>query len=339
MNLNDLIQIEHRKLIFKQKGQARMILVYHTYGNGVCFGGVRLLPSSTGCDRAIKDALRLSEAMTYKLALINAPYGGCKAVVFEPTKGKSEEFLHDIGYLIEEEKGRFISAIDFGFEPDDAKVIRETTKYIFAVKNSEFGQSGVTTAYGVLEGIKASLDEVYGSNKIKGRSFAVQGLGSVGGVLAEKLIKFGGIVYVSDLDENKIDRFRKSARIVNPNEILYLDVDVFAPCGPAYVINQDSIPKLKCRIIAGGANCQLEDEIIDDQSLYERGILIAPDYAINVGGIMQGIEELTKGNLQNAIQKLPLIADNLRKIYTKSKQEGRGTYAVAKEIALSKIKT
>jgi len=338
MNLHDLIQTEHKEIIFKRKGQARMILAYHTYGNGICFGGVRLLSSNAG-EKAVKDALRLSEAMTYKLALANSPYGGCKAVVVEPSCGKTKEFLHDIGALIEEENGRFISAIDFGFEPDDAKIIRETTKYMFAIKDSEFGQSGVNTAYGVLDGIKASLNEVYGSDKIKGRSFAIQGLGSVGSILAEELIKLGGVVYASDLDETKLDKFRKSARIVSPNEIFYLDVDVFAPCGPAYIINQNSIPKLNCRIISGGANCQLEDESADDYRLHEKRILIAPDYVINAGGVMQGIEELTGGNLENAIQRLNLISDNLRKIYKISKQEGIGTYAVAKEIALSKLKS
>jgi leucine dehydrogenase len=338
MILNDLIQTEHKEIILKQKSKARMILVYHTYGNGICFGGVRLLPSNSG-EKAVKDALRLSEAMTYKLALINAPYGGCKAVVFEPVEGKSQEFLHDIGELIEEEQGRFISAIDFGFQPEDAKTIRQTTKHIFAIKDSEFGQSGVTTAYGVLEGIKTSLQEVYVSERVKGRSFAIQGLGSVGSVLAEELIKLGGDVYISDLDQLTLQKFKDRAKIVNPDEIAYLDVDVFAPCGPAYVINSESIPRLKCKIIAGGANCVLEDELKDDQSLFEKGILIAPDYVINAGGVMQGIAELNGETLQNAIQRLPIIAENLRKIYSISKEQRLGTYTVAKNLALSRIKT
>ncbi len=337
MDLHELIQTEHKEIIFKRKGQARMILAYHTYGNGICFGGVRLLSSNAG-EEAVKDALRLSEAMTYKLALVNAPYGGCKAVVFAPSGGETREFLHDIGTLIEEENGRFISATDYGFEPDDAKIIRETTRYIFAIKNSEFGQSGVTTAYGVLEGIKASLNEVYGSDIFRGRSFAVQGLGSVGSILAEELVRLGGIVYVSDIDAEKTKQFEGRAIIVSHNETLYSDVDVISPCGPAYVINQRSIPDLRCRIIAGGANCQLEDEVEDDKRLHELGILIAPDYVINAGGVMQGIEELTGGTLENARARLPLITDNLMRIYKISRQEGRGTYAVAKEIALSKIK-
>lgn len=337
MQLQDIIKAEHKEIIIKQKGKAKMILAYHTYGNGICFGGVRLLPSDAG-EKAIKDAFRLSEAMTYKLALINSPYGGCKAVVFEPNEGKSDEFLHDIGTLIEEENGRFISAIDFGFEPDDAKTIREKTNYIFAIKDSEFGQSGVTTAYGVLEGIKASLQEKYGTDTIKGRSFAVQGLGSVGSILADELIKLGGDVYVSDLDQLTLQKFKDRATIVNSGEIAYLDVDVFAPCGPAYVVNSESIPKLSCKIIAGGANCVLEDEITDDQVLFENGILIAPDYVINTGGVMQGIAELNGETLQDAMQRLPLIADNLRRIYSVSKEQGKGTYAVAKEMVLTKMR-
>ena len=337
IKLQDLVKTEHKEIVFKQKGKARMILAYHTYGNNICFGGVRLLPFDSG-EKAVKDALRLSEAMTYKLALINAPYGGCKAVAFEPIDGKTTEFLHDIGSLIEEEKGRFISAIDFGFEPNDAKIIREITKYILAVKDSMFGQSGVTTAYGVIEGIKVSLNHIYGSNIINGRSFAIQGLGSVGNIITEELVKLGGKVYISDLDEKKTKRFKNKATIVNPSKILCLDVDVLVPCGPAYVINRDSIPNLKCKIIAGGANCQLEDEIEDDKRLMKLDILIAPDYVINAGGVMQGIEELTGGTLEKAKAKLPLIADNLSKIYKKAKLDGKGTYAVAKKMAISKIK-
>lgn len=336
MKIQDLTRAEHKEILFKQEGNARMILAYHTLGNGICFGGVRLLPNDAG-DKALKDALRLSEAMTYKLALINAPYGGCKAVVFLPKEGKTKKFLHSIGKLIEEEKGRFISAIDFGFEPNDAKIIREKTRWILAIIDSKFGQSGVTTAQGVIKGIQASLKEVYGSDEIAGRSFAVQGLGSVGEVLADELIRLGGKVYVSDLNKKKLRKFKGLARVVAPEKILYLDVDVLAPCGPAYVINKETIPRLKCKIIAGGANCQLEDEIKDDKELHKRGILVAPDYVINAGGVMQGVEELKSGSLKNAVRKLPIIAQNLKKIYAQSSKKRIGTYAVAKKMALDRI--
>ncbi len=313
-----------------------MILAYHTLGNGICFGGVRLLPSNAG-EKAIKDALRLSEAMTYKLAMINSPYGGCKAVVFEPHDGKTNEFLQDVGKLIEEESGRFISAIDFGFEPDDAKIIKKTTKYIFAIKDTEFGQSGVTTAYGIIEGIKVSLNQIYGSSTIKNRTFAIQGLGSVGAVVANELARLGGKVFVSDISKERAKQFENIATIVSANKILYSNVDVLVPCGPAYIINKRSIPKLKCKIIAGGANCQLEDENKDDEKLFKLGILIAPDYVINAGGVMQGVEELTGGTLQEAKSKLGLIAKNLEEIYKKSKKEKRGTYTIAKDLAVSKL--
>lgn len=231
----------------------------------------------------------------------------------------------------------YTSTIDFGFEPDDAKTIRETTKYIFAIKDSEFGQSGVTTALGILRGIKTSLKQVYDSEEIKGKSFAVQGLGSVGNILAKKLIKNGGKVYLADTNKEKVEEFEKNAKIVSSEEILFLDVDVLCPCGPAYVINKETIPKLKCKIIAGGANCQLEDEINDDKLLYERGILIAPDYVINAGGVMHGIQELEEGSLQEAISILPIIQRNLEEIYKLSKEKKVGTYIIAKNMALEKL--
>jgi len=330
----NLLKTNHEKVIFAKEGQAKMILAYHTSGNGISFGGIRLLPSNTAdaFEKGLKDALRLSESMTNKLALINEYYGGCKSVAFLPEKGKTKEFLHDIGIVIEKEEGKFISAIDFGFESNDAKIIREKTKYIFAIKDSQFGQSGVTTAYGIFEGIKTSLNFLYGSSVIKGKSFAVQGLGSVGMELSKKLADAGGKVYVSDLDKQKIKEIGKKCEAVFPEKILFLNIDVLCPCGPAYVINKNTIPKLKCKIIAGGANCPLEDEIKDDLLLKRKGILMAPDYAINSGGVIQGIEELKKGSLENAISRLKIVPENLKKIYKYSFKKRMGTYAAAREL-------
>jgi leucine dehydrogenase len=332
VNLNKLFHQEHQQIIVKRQGQATMVLAYHTLGNGRCFGGVRILPANSE-EKAFKDALRLSEAMSYKVALINSKYGGCKGVVLMPKRGKNKKFLHDIGTLIEQEKGKFISAIDFGFHPNDAKIIREKTKHILAVVDSKFGQSGVTTAFGVIEGIKTSLKQIYGSKEFKGKSFAVQGLGSVGMTLARELIKQGGQVFVADLDKGKLKEFKGKAKIISPSKILYQKVDVLAPCGPAYIINKNTIPKLKCKIIAGGANCILEDEISDDNRLHKRGILIAPDYVINAGGVIQGMEELERGSLKRALSRLSIISKNLDRIYRKKSP----TYQVAKKMAIRKL--
>ena len=143
---------------------------------------------------------------------------------------------------------------------------------------------------------------------------------------------------MADLNAGRLKEFANIATVVNQDEILYLNVDVLAPCGPAYIINKNTIPKLNCKIIAGAANCQLEDEVEDDRRLFERGILVAPDYAVNAGGVLQGIEELNGGSLENALSRLPLIAKNLNEIYARSKQNGEGTYAVAKKMALEKRK-
>ena len=336
MDLKELLD-RHQEIVFKKKGQAVMVLAYHSLGQGICFGGIRLSPPHSE-EKAIKDALRLSEAMTYKLAMINEHYGGCKAAVLMPKTGMTKKFLHNIGELIQEENGKFISAIDFGFEPDDAKIIREKTKYILAIKDSKFGQSGVTTAYGVLAGIKCSLQKIYGSETIKGRTFAIQGLGSVGQILTQELTKAGGNVYISDLDKKRLDRFKGQATIVSPDKLLFLNVDVLCPCGPAYVINKNTIPKLNCKIIAGGANCQLEDEVHDDHQLYKKKILVAPDYVINAGGVIQGIEELKNGSLKKARARLPIIVKNLKQIYKISKINRKGTYVVAQKMAIERMK-
>tara|TARA_Y100000310_G_scaffold345616_1_gene467350 strand:- start:5717 stop:6748 length:1032 start_codon:yes stop_codon:yes gene_type:complete len=332
MELKDLVQMEHEEFKIKNKGKAKMFLAFHTLGNGICFGGIRLLECDAN-EQAFRDALRLSEAMTHKLSLIGEPFGGCKGVVLIPKEGKSREFLEDIGDLVEEEGGRFVSAIDFGFEPDDAKIIREKTKWILAVKDSEFGQSGVTTALGVIEGIKTCLKEKFGKEDINKRSFAVQGLGSVGFTLAKKLVELGGNVFVSDINPERAGEFKDIAKVVSPEEILFLDVDVLCPCGPACVINEKTIPKINCEVIAGGANCLLEDEVRDDLLLKERGILIAPDFAINSGGVIQGIEELRGGSLEGAISKLGIIKENLERIFGISNETGRGTFDVSREIS------
>ena len=142
---------------------------------------------------------------------------------------------------------------------------------------------------------------------------------------------------MSDPDRRKTAAFKRKATVISSKKIMHLAVDVLSPCGPAYIINKKTIPTLRCRIIAGGANCQLEDETKDDEHLRQRGILIAPDYVINAGGVMQGIEELKKGTLSKARARLPLIEKNLLEIYTQASKKKSGTYSIAKAMALKRL--
>lgn len=328
---------ENIDFFYDKDTNLKLIFAVHKERNGVTFGGLRLLRSVSEKD-ALKDALRLSEAMSYKLSMINEPFGGSKAVVILDKKTrKDKKILKKISKIIQKLDGKLITSIDYGFEKEDADYMRKFTKYVFATPNSKYGLSGSTTAKGIFLGIKTCLKERYGNDIIKGKKFAIQGVGNVGGVLADILISEGGIVFISDKNRNNLKRFMKKAQIIKPEEILKLKVDVLCPCGPAYILNKNSIPKINAKIIAGGANCQLEDEEKDDKLLKKRNILFAPDFIINSGGVMQGIAEYNKKSLQSAIDRLPIIPKNLEKIIRISDKNNAGTMKTAKILAKKRL--
>jgi leucine dehydrogenase len=182
------------------------------------------------------------------------------------------------------------------------------------------------------------LKEISTSPTISGKTFAIQGLGSVGAKLAELILDSGGFVFASDIDESRLKKFHgvSGFRAVHPFDILSLRVNVLCPCGPACVINPDTIPDIKADAIAGVANCVLEDEAFDDRLLMRKGILLVPDFVLNAGGVMQGISEHRGRGLQDAIDKLPIIQKNLRKVFRKAKEERIGTMAAAKSIAIAR---
>lgn len=309
-------------------------------GIGITFGGVRLLEAGKEGE-AERDARRLSEAMTHKLSMINEPFGGSKLVVVSPKEGKSDALLHRIGDYVELMDGLFITAIDFGFEPEDALRIRERTDCILGFNGpGSVGASGVPTAMGAFLGIPVLLKEAFGSAVIKGRSFAIQGLGSVGKKLAELLLEKDGKLFVSDTDADKLNPFEhaKGVTVVEPDDLLSVRTDVLCPCGPACVLNSTTIPRLKAKAIAGVANCVLENEVMDDVRLMKKKILFAPDFVLNAGGVIQGTEEYRHHGLQDAINKLPEIPKNLNAVFNRAKHGRIGTMAAAKRIARERRK-
>jgi len=321
---------------------ATFFLGLDTIGNGIVFGGVRLLEFGDDKQAAmsvgLRDAMRLGEAMTFKLAMIFEPFGGGKLVVTAPPSGKSETILLRIGDFVEGLGGLLRIAIDFGFEPEDALKIREKTQFIDGFEGpGSLGASGITTALGVMEGMPAILDEVFGSPKIAGRIFAIQGVGSVGKKLAELLLDSGARIFISDTIESRLKVFRgiRGVTVTDTEDLLFMGADVLCPSGPACIVNPQTIPKLKSRVIAGVANCVLEDEVRDDRMLKDKRILFAPDFVVNAGGVTQGIEEVFKGanDLQSSIDRLPIIPKNLKAVFELAKRKRMGTMAAAKEIA------
>lgn len=327
----------HEKLIFgsNEKVGLKIILAIHDTTLGPSTGGTRVALVSE--DKAIEEALRLSYAMTFKNAIIDEPFGGSKAVVIgDPTKPKSKEFLHAIGDFIESLDGAFLTGVDMGLSLEDAKIIGERTKYIFNSK----GCSGVTTGHGVFKGLKEAVKYKLGKDNLVGVKVAVQGVGNVGGTLADLLIKAGTFVYVSDIDSAKTKKYLKlkNTKVVDNEEIYNTECDVFAPCAVGEIINDETIKRLKCKIIAGGANNQLKDEIKHAEQLHKMGILHAPDFAINAGGVCHGMCEVKGVDISHAMKKTDLIPGILRKIFERAEKTNVPPLFIAYEIAYEKIK-
>ncbi len=325
---------KHEKLIFgsDEKSGLRIILAIHDTTLGPSTGGTRMAFVSE--EAAIEEALRLSYAMTFKCAIIDEPFGGSKAVVIgDPSKPKSKEFLYALGDFIESLNGAFLTGVDMGLSFEDAKIIGERTQYIFNSK----GCSGVTTAHGVLKGIQKTIQYKLGKNNLKDVSIAVQGLGNVGGTLVDLLLEEKAKVFVSDIDTSKTEKYSKVATIIPNEKIHAIECDVFAPCAVGEIINDETIEELRCKIIAGGANNQLEDETKHAEKLHMMGILHAPDFAISAGGVCHGMCEAKGVDISYAMEKTNLIPDILLEIYNRSKKTNTPPLHVAYEIAYEKI--
>lgn len=326
----------HEKLIFGSdiKPGLKIVLAIHDTTLGPSTGGTRmvLVPEEV----AIDEALRLSYAMTFKCAIMDEPFGGSKAVVIgDPSKPKSKEFLHALGDFIESLGGAFLTGVDMGLSLDDAKIIRERTKYIF---NSQ-GSSGATTAHGVYKGIKETIAYALHKDNLAGVKIAVQGLGAVGGTLVELLAKDGVDIYASDIDAKVVKKFINIVTVVDNDEIHKLECDVFAPCAVGEIINDKTIKELKCKIIAGGANNQLKDETKHAEMLHSMGILHAPDFVINGGGVCHGMCEVKGIDVSEALKKTDIIPGILRTVFDRSKDANTPPLHVAYEIAYEKIQS
>lgn len=328
----------HEKLIFgsNEKVGLKIVLAIHDTTLGPSTGGTRVAMVSE--EKAIEEALRLSYAMTFKTAIIDEPFGGSKAVVIgDPLKPKTKEFLYALGDFIESLGGIFLTGVDMGLTLEDAKVISERTKYIFNTK----GSSGVTTGYGVLKGLKKTVRHKLGKNTLQNVRVAIQGLGNVGGTLANLLLQEGAIIYISDIDTKKTQRYSgiKNAHIVQNESIYDIECDVFAPCAVGEIINDETINRLKCSIIAGGANNQLRDESKHAIMLYDRGILHAPDFVINAGGVCHGMCEVKGIDISEAMKKTDLIPLILEEIFKRSEKENIPPLFIAYQIAYEKLQT
>ncbi len=313
----------------------KVIIAIHSTVLGPALGGTRMF-SYLSDDDALKDALRLSKAMSYKASAAGLNLGGGKAVIIgDSLKDKNDSLLRAYGRYINSLGGRYITAADIGTGQKDLNIISKETKYVAG--DSGRLDSAPYTAYGVYKGIKASVKEVYGMDSLKGLTIAVQGLGNVGYNLCRNLYEEDAALVITDVDEVALHRASAefNAKAVPPEEIFDIKCNVFSPCAMGGVINSVTIPRLKCDIVAGGANNVLE-ELQDGDILYEKGIVYIPDYIINAGGLIS-VAEQGNGCSKKIMEKTEKIYYRIRDILSQARSEGIAPYKVADMIAYERI--
>ena len=301
------------------------IVAIHNTVLGPALGGCRMWNYKSEKD-ALIDVLRLSKGMTYKAAIAGLNLGGGKAVIIgDPKADKSEELFRSFGRFIEGLGGRYITAEDVGTSIKDMDHVRMETKYVTGISKS-LGGSGdpsLLTSFGTYLGIKASVKFKYKKDSLDGLSIVVQGLGSVGMELVKYLSQDGMKIFAYDIDSERLNLAQKEYGVIpiGEDEVYDQDVDIYAPCALGATINDETIPRLKCNIIAGAANNVLKNPDMHAKELLHRGILYAPDYAINAGGLINVYNELDDYNRERAFSQAEAIYDILMDIFYKSDKE------------------
>lgn len=319
----------------------KAIVAIHSTALGPALGGTRFYPYPNE-DDALVDVLRLAKGMTYKAAAAGLDLGGGKAVIIgDPRRTKTEELLRAYGRFVESLGGRYITAEDVGTALEDMDIVRRESRWVTGCSHT-YGGSGdpsPVTAFGVLQGIKACLLEVFGDANPQGRTVALQGVGKVGYALCGHLVKEGAKVTISDVDVDNLARAVKQFGVdtVNPEDIHKQEADVFAPCGLGGIVNDDTISEFHCKIIAGAANNQLADETHGDK-LRDLGILYAPDFVINAGGLINVEDELRGYDRNRAMKRVEGIYKQLQHIFTMSRERSLSTARAANEYAEDRIR-
>lgn len=337
-----LTEFRYEQLVFchDEATGLRAIIAIHDTTLGPALGGCRMWPYNTE-DEAVTDALRLARGMTYKAAASGLNLGGGKSVIIgDPHKDKSEALFRSLGRYVETLGGRYIVAEDVGISTGDINYIQVETSHVVGV-DVTYGGSGDPspfTALGVLQGMRACVEEVFGTTYLKGRTVAVQGLGHVGYHLCRLLHGEGARLIVTDLEAAAVERVVREfgAKAVEPDEILFIPCDIFAPFALGAIVNDETLPGFRCSIIAGSANNVLL-EASHGEALAERGILYAPDYVINAGGLINVADELEGYNERRATKRVMRIQDSVRRIVAISKRDGVPTNVAADTLALERI--
>ncbi len=318
----------------------KAILAIHDTTLGPAIGGTRMLPYDTEKE-ALADVLRLSRAMTYKAAAAGMDFGGGKAVIIgDAQRDKSEKLLRAFGKFIESLNGRFLTGEDVGTSSDDMRIVGQETKYaIYPPKSLEAQwQTSYLTAFGVLRGIQASVREKYGNDSLSGMRIAIQGIGKVGDQLARLLHAESAELTVADLNRSRLKAISEELgeTVVEPHEIYQIDTEVFSPCALGGILNDEVVPLLRCKIVAGAANNQLGEDRHAEE-LWKKGILYAPDYVINAGGLISALYEMGRCDKATVIRMTADIYDRLRAIFDTARSENIPTQVAADRMVEERI--
>ncbi|MBT3330879.1 MAG: amino acid dehydrogenase [Rhodospirillaceae bacterium] len=336
----------HELVAFHQDPDSGLsaIIAIHSTALGPALGGCRYWSYDSDED-ALDDVLRLSRGMTYKAALAGLSFGGGKAVIMAPKDSskdakKSPELLQAFGRFVHSLNGQYITAEDVGTCPDDMEIVHGNTPYVAGIADGGAGDGDPSpaTAYGVFHGLQAAVRARMGRNDLTGVHVAVQGLGHVGGYLAQYLGDAGARLTVADLDADRLAWARDTlgADVVAADAIYGVAADVFAPNAMGAILNDDTIPRLNACVVAGSANNQLAEDR-HGTSLADRGILYAPDYVINAGGIISISHEGRAYNRDEAMAHCARIGDTLSEIFQRAGNEQRPTNEVADQLAEERV--
>lgn len=339
-----LEEYDYEQLVFCQDKNSglKAIIAIHDTTLGPALGGTRMWKYNSE-DEAIEDALRLARGMTYKNAAAGLDLGGGKTVIIgDPRTDKNPEMFRAFGRYIQGLNGRYITAEDVGTTVQDMDLIHLETDFVTGT-SSYSGASGnpsPVTAYGVYKGIKASAKEAFGDESLEGKTIAVQGIGNVAYALCEYLHKDGAQLIVTDINKEAVSRAVEvfGAKAVDPNDIYDVACDIYTPCALGATINDNTIPRLKAKVIAGSANNQLKSTEHGDL-IHEKGIVYAPDYVINAGGVINVADELMGFNAERAMKKVETIYDNLERVFEISKRDNIPTYLAADRMAEERIES
>lgn len=335
-------QYDYEQLVFCQDKQSglKAIIAIHDTTLGPALGGTRMWTYESE-EAAIEDALRLARGMTYKNAAAGLNLGGGKTVIIgDPRKDKNEEMFRAFGRYIQGLNGRYITAEDVGTTVEDMDIIHDETDFVTGISPA-FGSSGnpsPVTAYGVYKGMKAAAKAAFGTDSLEGKTVAVQGVGNVAYNLCRHLHEEGAKLIVTDINKEAVERAvaEFGARAVDPDDIYSQECDIYAPCALGATINDDTIPQLKAKVIAGAANNQLKETRHGDQ-IHDRGIVYAPDYVINAGGVINVADELYGYNSERALKKVEGIYGNIERVLEISNRDRIPTYLAADRLAEERI--